>query len=162
MIILYSVRRYNLRFLLYPSELHLNSIGFLGLPLLDPSHISMHFVLLYFMPVAYWKRINCVLRCSRELLFLMYIAVPSTKVKVFCSFSPVRIPLMSLWLRCLIFSKKIFVNIMYRIIDNGHPCRSPLFIRKACVRCPFTLTCVSVLINCFYFLHYFGSVSKML
>ena len=103
----------------------------------------MHFALLYFMPVAFSKCISCVLRCATELLLPMYIVASSAKAEVFSSFSPITIPLMPLL--CLIFSKNISANIMYRIIDNGYPCYIPLFTGKACGKCPFTLICVSML-----------------
>ena len=57
-------------------------------------------------------------------------------------FSTITVSLMSLF--CLIFFKNIFAYIISRIINNGHPCRSPLFTRKACVKCLFTLTYVSM------------------
>ena len=124
------------------SEFHLNPRYFFGLPLLDPSHIPMHFVFLYFMSVAYSKCISCVSRCTRELLLPMHIVVSSVKADVFSSFLPITIPLMSLF--CLRFSKNISANIMYRIIDNGHLCCSPLFTRKASNKCQFTLIRVSM------------------
>ena len=127
----------------FASEFHLNSRGFLGLPLLDPSHSPMHFVLLYFMSVAFSKCIRSISRCAGKLLLPMYyIVVSSAKAEVFSSFSPITIPLMPLF--CLMFSENISANIMYRIIDNGHPCRSSLFTRKTCDKCLFTFICVSM------------------
>ena len=76
-----------------------------------------------------------------EQLLPMYIIVSSAKAEVFTSFSSITIALMPLF--CLILSKNISGNIIFRIIDNGHPCRSPLFTRKA-GKCPFTLVRVSM------------------
>ena len=119
----------------------------------------MHFVLLYFMSVAFSKCISCVSRCARELLLLMYIVVSSAKAKVFRSFSPITMPFIPFFY--LMFSKNISANITHRIIDNGHSCRSSLFTRIACDNYPFVLICVSML-NCFHFLYYFGVIIMMM
>ena len=42
------------------------------------------------------------------------------------------------------FHKNVSANIMYRIIDNGHPCCSSLLTRKTCDKCLFTFICVSM------------------
>ena len=111
-------------------EFHLNPRGFLRSRLLDLSHIPMHFVLLYWMSLAFSKCISCILRCVRELLFPVYIVVLSKKAEIFNSFWPITIPLTPLV--CLIYSKNISTNIIYRIIDNGHPCSTRFFTRDAC------------------------------
>ena len=119
----YCVRRFNLRFLLYGGSIQTRN--FLGLPLLDPSHISMHFILLYFIPIASSKCTSCTSRCVRELLFPMCFVVSLEKAEFLSLFLPITIPSMPLF--CLIFSNNIPANIMYRIIDKGHPCRTHLF-----------------------------------
>ena len=77
------------------------------------------------MSVAFSKCISYVSRCAT--------VISSAKAEVFTSFSPITIALMPLFR--LMFSKNISANIMYRIIDNGHLCRSPLFTRKNCNKC---------------------------
>ena len=125
-------------------------------------HIPMHFVLLYFIPVAFSKRITCISRYVRELLFPVYVIVLLAKVEVFSFFSLITILLMPLFY--LIFSKSISANIMYRIRVKGYPWHTPLFTVNACDKCPFTLTdpFFYVLMNSFYFLHHFGSILKLL
>ena len=78
------------------------------------------------MSEAFSKCISCVSRCARELFFHMYIVVLSAKAEVFSSSLPITMHFLML-LFCLILTKNISTNIMYRIIDNGHPCRGPLF-----------------------------------
>ena len=121
-------------------DLNLQSRGFLRLPLLDPSHIPVHIVLLYFMSVAFSKYFSCVSRCAREILYVYCCIIDRSKS--FISFAPITIPLMSF--SCLIFSKIVLANMMDRVIENRHPCRSPLFTRKFCDKRPFILTCVSM------------------
>ena len=78
------------------------------------------------MSGAFSKCISCVSRCARELLFRMYFVVLSAKAEAFGSSSPITIHFLML-LFFLMLTKNISTNIMYRIIDNWHPCRSPLF-----------------------------------
>ena len=112
------------------------------------------------MSVAFSKFIGFISRCARELLLTMYIVVPSAKAGVFSSFLPIAKRLISSF--CLIFSNNISSSIINRITDNGYLCHSPLFTRKACDKCPFTLICLYVLINCFYCLYHGRCKSVML
>ena len=108
------------------------------MPLLNHTHIPMNFVLLYVMSVAFSELISCTSRCVRELLSPVYIVVSLVKAEAFSSSSHITMLLIPLF--CLIFSKNISANIMHRNIDNAHSCRTLLFTRNACDKCPFTLT----------------------
>ena len=131
---LYCVRKFNLRFLMCPSSIYTLEV---------------------FLGFLYWTLaiFPCILFCYTFCQWLFENALAAFwdvlgSYSFLCtllyhySFSSITILLMPLV--SLIFSKNISANIMYRIIDNGRPCRSPLFTRKSCGKCPFTLTCASM------------------
>ena len=155
---------------MFVSEFYLNPRSFLGLSSLDPSHIPLHFVLLHFISVDFSKWISCVSKCARELLIPMLIYIPMyiyiyktllyhQQMQKF-SFLPIVIPLMLLF--CPKFPRNISANIMYRMMDNGDLCHSRLLTRKLATSARHLDLCFYVLINCFYFLYYFGSVSEIM
>ena len=99
-------------------------------------------------------------RCARQLLFPVYVA-SREKAEVLSSFSPITIPLIALL--CLIFSKKYLHKYNIQIHREQASLPQSFLHQKSLQKMSVYLNqCFYVLINCSYFLYYFGSISTTL
>ena len=135
------VRRYNLRFVCI--RVPFKPQKFSWVVFIGPQPYSLAFCLVTLYLSGFFKMNQLRFKmCSGAIYSYVYIysyvCIYKTLLyhqqKQKFSFSPIVIPSMLLF--CPIFSRNISANIIYRMMDNGDLCHSPLLTRKACDKRP--------------------------